>query len=122
MAAKQDYASVIEGIHKRGGFTRLRKDAFSGYNLVCASHRIGTKGNSFWMWCSSTMPRAWFLSTWAPRCYGLPSSADVVEVSMMCLSLAVDPITALPDSIVSEFDLTEVVWEKFEMLQKRDCE
>jgi hypothetical protein len=121
MATKEDYEPLSAGIQQRGGFTTLRYDDTGNYDLVCASRSIdgALGGTSFWVWFDS-QSCAWFLSTWCPRYYLIPPSADLVQLCSQCLSLDSKAMPRVPDSITAEFGLVEVSEADFHLVYKRD--
>lgn len=118
MATKEIYKQISSEIEKRGGFTTLRNDEYGGYSLLCASRMNDDAtlgGNSFWIWFNH-QSSAWFLSTWSPCHYVIPSSVDVVEVCVQCLFLSDSAMPSLPDAIIAKFNLGQLSETDFDSL------
>jgi hypothetical protein len=118
MATQKDYERVCSEIEKQGGLTSFRNSDYGGCELLCASRMNEDStlgGNSFWIWfdCKS---RLWYLSTWAPCHYQLPSFVNIAELCMRCLLLSNSAIPSLPDAIIAEFSLSELSAIAFDSL------
>jgi hypothetical protein len=62
-------------------------------------------GNSFWI---SHQQGVWYLCTWVPTCYRIPSSSDVVEVCAEFVAFGSSAQAAVPQEIVEKYSLIEV--------------
>jgi hypothetical protein len=67
------------------------------------------------MWYSRRLEK-WYLSTWSPRHYVIPLSADMVKLCMECLSHGDVALGHLPAQIISRFGLAEIPYAEFDSL------
>jgi len=71
------------------------------------------RGNSFWL---SLQNGAWYLSTWLPACYRIPSGQDVVVVCSACMEVGASAMYRVPDEIAARFGLERIPDDEFERL------
>lgn len=71
------------------------------------------RGNSFWL---SLQSGAWYLSTWLPACYRIPSDQDVVALCSACMKAGESAMYQVPDDIVALFGLERISDDEFERL------
>ena len=117
MATRADYALVKAEVEGRGAFTTIRTDEHGRCNLVCASSKSsdGLHGSSFWIWfCKKTGD--WYLCTWCPCYYRIPSKVDLAGLCVECLALQNRAIFELPPDFVYRHNLVEIQEEHFDKL------
>jgi hypothetical protein len=116
MASKADYRILKAGIKDGGRFTSLRHDKYGGFNLVCVSDRdedARLHGNSFWVWYSRDSSD-WYIVTWAPVHYLIPSGCNLVDLCLECLAVDTRPIWRIPKRLIAKFKLRVVANRKFD--------
>lgn len=118
MVFNDTYVFLKDGIERHGGFTTLRHEDFGRCRLVCASQELLNRslgGNSFLIWkCPKT--ERWYLSTWAPSHYMIPSSINLVDFCLKCLSLSKRAISNLPNEIIKQYNLLELSNSDFDVM------
>jgi hypothetical protein len=104
------YKQIQVALEGSGFFTTLRPNSDGGFNLVCSSRRHGDGalgGTSFWLLCSFETNQ-WYIGTWLPCCYEIPSTVDIISLCVELLNVGDSAIATLPDEIVKRYSLTEV--------------
>jgi len=71
------------------------------------------RGNSFWL---SFQRGTWYLSTWLPACYRVPSDQDVVALCSACMEFGTSAMYRVPDEIAARFGLERIPDSEFERL------
>ena len=67
--------------------------------------------NSFWV---TKKDQVWFLGTWAPAIYRIPSNQDVVKICEVVFRSSSRAIYAIEGSMVEEFKLDKLTDEEME--------
>jgi hypothetical protein len=68
------------------------------------------RGNSFWL---SYQGGTWFLSTWSPVCYRIPTDQDVLAVCSACMESGTSAMYRVPDEIAARFGLERISDDEF---------
>jgi len=63
------------------------------------------RGNSFWV---SHKQGVWYLGTWLPVCYKLPTDKDIVDLCAACMSFGTSAMYRVPPEIIERFALQEL--------------
>ena len=107
---EEDYAEIKEAVEEAGFFTILRPNE---NEIMLVSHRTGERlhGNSFRV---SVKGSRWYLVTWSPVFYEVPSCVDLTALCLDCLRASRTPIPAVPPDIASRYQLVEVSEEEYD--------
>ena len=68
------------------------------------------RGNSSWI---SNIGGDWYLSTWLPVCYHVPSAADIGALCVECLEHGDRAMYRVPAPLVRKYALAEISGSKF---------
>src|SRR2546430_2521836 len=71
------------------------------------------RGNSFWL---SYLAGTWYLGTWSPFYYRIPSGQDVLAVCSDCMESGTSAMYQVPDPIAARFGLERVPESEFDRL------
>ena len=71
------------------------------------------RGNSFWV---SHHQGTWFLCTWAPRHYKVPSNQDIAALCSACMAVGDSAMYEVPPDIAARFRLEQIDYREFEQL------
>jgi len=104
-----DLAQALSAVGLTG--QRSRADQL----IVCAQQGPvwQNRGNSFWL---SQNEGVWYLSTWLPVCYRVPSNQDIVRLCVACVAVGTSAISRVPPDIVARFELQEIDDRQYERL------
>ncbi len=69
--------------------------------------------NNFWL---SQNQGVWYLSTWLPACYRVPSNQDIVLLCKACMGIGTSEMYRVPPEIVARFELQEIDDRQYERL------
>jgi hypothetical protein len=72
-----------------------------------------TRGNSLWL---SHRAGVWYLSTWLPVRYRVPTGQDIVALCCACTATGSSPMSRVPPEIVARFGLQEIDERQYEEL------
>jgi hypothetical protein len=70
------------------------------------------RGNSFWL---SRKEGVWYLSTWLPAGYEVPSDRDIVALCSACM-VGPSAMYRVPAGLVTQFQLRELDEDEYERL------
>jgi hypothetical protein len=83
--------------------------AQQGPQKLVVSSQVGAvwpnRGNSFWL---SLRNATWYLSTWLPALYKVPSDQDMVALCRECMSFGSGAMYTVPEHIAHQFGLVRV--------------
>ena len=104
-----EYSALTNAIENAGFFTTFQPIEETCGRIVCASHGgdWGMGGFSFWI---AVRNGRWFIATWAPRFYEIPSAEDVVSVA----------IEALRNNDRKGYDINKEIKEQFSLIEVYD--
>ena len=71
------------------------------------------RGNSFWLLYNQGL---WYLSTWLPVCYRVPTNKDIVGLCLACMAVGTSAMYRVPPDIVARFQLQEIDDRQYERL------
>ena len=71
------------------------------------------RGNSFWL---SQTQGVWYLSTWLPVCYRVPTNQDIIQLCVACMAFGTSAMYRVPPDIVARFKLQEIDDRQYERL------
>ncbi len=71
------------------------------------------RGNSFWL---SRKQGSWYLSTWAPVAYKVPTDQDILALCSACMSIGTSAMYEVPPELVERFNLEQLPEAEFEWL------
>jgi hypothetical protein len=71
------------------------------------------RGNSFWV---SHKQDVWYLGTWLPVCYKLPTDQDIVDLCAAFMSLGTSARYRVPPEIIERFGLQELDGQEYQLL------
>jgi hypothetical protein len=71
------------------------------------------RGNSFWL---SHIEGTWYLTTWLPAHYRVPTDQDIVALCSACMAIGSSAMCRVPPDIVASFGLHEIDDRQFERL------
>jgi hypothetical protein len=74
------------------------------------------RGNSFWV---SHREGTWYLSTWAPVGYRVPTDRDIILLCLECLTVGSCAMSRVPEEIATRFSLTELEPEEYDRVFRR---
>jgi hypothetical protein len=84
--------------------------------LVVSAERgpmLGNPENSLWL---SHRAGVWYLSTWLPVRYRVPTGQDIVALCCACTTTGSSPLSRVPPEIVARFGLQEIDERQYEEL------
>lgn len=114
MTIVEPYVTTKARIEARGRFAIFRAET---QDLVCASKKHppgwGYGGRSFWIW-HCRMNGRWYLGTWDPKYFLIPTVSDPVDVSIALLECDNERMT----EVMERFGLTAVSDEDFSNLSR----
>jgi hypothetical protein len=91
------YDSVIERLRAKG----IRVEFQRPHQLVLPSR----------VWI--TWNEQWYVSTWMPAVYPVPSDVDVVSLCEECLQWHDDPFYTMPEPICHRYRLSRMAYDDF---------
>ena len=71
------------------------------------------RGNSFWI---TNVHGQWYLATWSPVYYRVPSSSDIVALCVECMGQGEEAMFRVPDQLVNKHSLEEIPDTEFDQL------
>ena len=71
------------------------------------------RGTSFWL---SHYQGVWYLCTWLPACYRVPTNQDVATLCSACMAAGTESMARIPPEIVARFELQEIDDRQYERL------
>jgi hypothetical protein len=109
------YDAVTEALTKLGLVGQMQGD-----DQLIVSAQQGpvwpNRGNSFWL---SRKQGTWYLSTWLPAGYRVPSDQDLVVLCSACMGGS-SAMYRLPSEIIERFRLRELTEKEYEELFPSD--
>src|SRR5580765_6041784 len=109
------YSAVTEALAKLGLVGQMQNE-----DMLVVSSQQGpvwpNRGNSFWL---SRKQGTWYLSTWLPAGYRVPSGQDLVALCSTCMS-GPSAMYRLPGEIIERFGLQELDDKEYERLFPSD--
>lgn len=106
------YEFLINGLRSRGVATY-----FQGPEQLVVSRQRGLvlpfSGNSFWV---SFHDGPWYLCTWAPTCYRLPTEKNLVDLCVEFVDYGQSAQAEVPTQLIERFGMTELSGDEFERL------
>jgi hypothetical protein len=112
MAGHTTYSSISNALEAVGIASRQ-----SRHDQLIVSTQVGpvwpNAGNSFWL---SYQKHGWYLSTWLPACYRIPSNQDLVALCVACMEASSSAMYRVPEAIVERFRLERLSEREFEEL------
>jgi hypothetical protein len=74
---------------------------------------LPNRDNSFWL---SHNQGIWYLCTWLPACYRVPTNQDVATLCSACMAAGTAAKCRVPTEIVARFELQEIDDRQYERL------
>lgn len=108
----QNLEQIATAIRQRGFHAAFQR----GSRLACAvaGGAWGIGGRSLWV---ANWDGKWFISTWTPRIYALPITAernDIIEIVAAVLSIpSTDRLYDIPKSIQRKYLMNEITLETY---------
>jgi hypothetical protein len=106
------YDSLTEALNSIGLIAQQRRSD----QLIVSAQRGPVwpdRGNSFWQ---SVQGGTWYLNTWLPACYRIPSGQDVLAVCSACMESSTSAMYRVPDEITARFGLERISDDEFARL------
>lgn len=100
------YSDVSKSLRARGIATHSNGD--NNWQMVCSTGDFWTgpfSSSSVWM---AKDAESWYIVTWAPVCYRIPSEADLISVCADVLSSSPTALYRIPTDLVSKYGLIEL--------------
>jgi len=105
-----DFRSLVERLGTVGIGSYLQEPDML---VVSNQNPAWPSSNSFWV---RKDDQVWFIGTWAPAIYRIPSDQDVVKVCEVVFRSSSTAIYTIEESIIEEFKLGKLTDEEMESL------
>ncbi len=106
------YDAMIQALSKLGFVGQMQNPD----QLVVSSQQGPVwpdRGNSFWL---SQKQGSWYLSTWAPVAYKVPTGQDILALCSACMSIGTSAMYEVPSELVDRFGLEQLPEAEYERL------
>jgi hypothetical protein len=108
----ESYEELTESLKRLGLMGQLQNP-----DQLIVSSQAGpvwpNRGNSFWL---SRKNGAWYLSTWLPVGYRVPTNQDILALCSECIAVGKSAMYRVPPEIMARFSLQELDESEYERL------